>query len=129
MKSKVLVIDIETSPILGSVWGLWQQNLSLEMIKDDWYILSFAAKWLGEKEIIYRDCRETLENDKLLMTEIHALLSQADYVIAHNGDKFDIKKINARLIMNGFPPPSPYKTIDTLKIAKKQFAFTSNKLQ
>jgi hypothetical protein len=127
--SKVLIIDIETAPILASVWKLWDNNVGLNMIKEDWYIMSFASKWMGSDAVLYEDCRENIEDDKLLLTKLHMLLSEADFVVAHNGDKFDIKKINARLILNGFPPPSPYKTIDTLKIAKKHFAFTSNKLE
>jgi hypothetical protein len=44
-------------------------------------------------------------------------MDEADIICAHNGDAFDIKKINSRLITNGFKPPSPFKTIDTLKAA------------
>ena len=47
---------------------------------------------------------------------------------AHNGDKFDIKMANSFFIKYGLTPPSPYKSIDTLKIAKKIFRFNSNKL-
>ena len=126
---KILILDIETAPILAAVWKLWDNNVGLNMIQEDWFIMSFAAKWMGADDVIYEDCRDTYEDDKLLLTKLHMLLSEADVVVAHNGDKFDIKKINARLIMNGFPPPAPYKTIDTLKIAKKHFAFTSNKLE
>lgn len=128
-KSKVLFIDIETAPLIGAVWKLWDNNLSLDMIKEDWFIMSYCAKWLGEDDVIYNDCREEIENDAILLADLHMLMSEADFIIAHNGDKFDIKKINARLIMQGYPPPSPYKTIDTLKMAKKSFAFTSNKLE
>jgi hypothetical protein len=126
----ILFIDIETSPIFGAVWKMWDNNLSLDMIKDDWYILSYCAKWAGEnKTILYNDCRHTLEDDYDLLTELWTLLNTADVIIGHNLDKFDIKKINARFILNGFTPPSPYVTIDTLKMAKKTFNFTSNKLE
>lgn len=126
--SKILIIDIETSPIMGKVWSLWKQNVSLDQIEDDWYIMSYSAKWLGEKDVIYNDCRNDIGNDWTLLRELHKLLDEADIVIAHNGDKFDIPKINARFILNGFKPPAPYKTIDTVKVAKKHFNFTSNKL-
>jgi isocitrate dehydrogenase kinase/phosphatase len=126
---KILILDVETAPILAAVWKLWDNSVGLNMIQEDWFIMSFAAKWMGSDDVIYRDCRKSYEDDRQLLVELHMLLSEADFVVAHNGDKFDIKKINARLIMNGFPPPAPYKTIDTLKIAKKHFAFTSNKLE
>jgi uncharacterized protein YprB with RNaseH-like and TPR domain len=126
--TKMLFIDIETAPILGHVWSLWKQNVGLNQIKEDWYIMSFCAKWAGEDEIIYEDGRDTPEDDYSMLLTLHKLLDQADYVVAHNGDRFDIKKIKARMILNGISPPSPFKSIDTLKIVKKEFAFTSNKL-
>jgi DNA polymerase elongation subunit (family B) len=125
---KTLILDIETSPIMGKVWSLWEQNLSLDQIENDWFIMSYAAKWLDGEDIYYNDCRENIGEDFELLSDLHGLLSEADIVVAHNGDKFDIPKINARLLLNGLPPPSPYKTIDTLKMAKRTFKFTSNKL-
>lgn len=126
--AKILTLDIETSPIMGKVWSLWKQNVSLDQIEEDWYIMSFAAKWLGTDYVMYKDCRRSIGDDKKLLASLWELLDAADIVIAHNGDKFDIPKINARFILNGFEPPSPYKTIDTVKVAKKTFNFTSNKL-
>lgn len=126
--NKVLILDIETSPIMAKVWSLWKQNVSLDQIEDDWFIMAYCAKWLGEDTCYYSDCRENIGKDLYLLAELHELLDEADIVVAHNGDKFDIPKINARFLMNGFMPPSPYKTIDTVKVAKKTFGFTSNKL-
>lgn len=125
---KILIIDIETSPIMGKVWSLWKQNVSLDQIEQDWFIMSYAAKWAGEDKVIYQDCREDVGNDLDMLRSIHELLSEADFVVAHNGIKFDIPKINARMILNGLPPPAPYKLLDTLAIAKRTFGFTSNKL-
>lgn len=130
---KVLVLDIETAPIMGYVWGLWDNNLGLNQIKSDWHILSWSAKWLGEPaaKIMYMDQRreKDLENDKRILGGIWALLDAADVVVTHNGVKFDQKKLNARFILNGMQAPSSYRSIDTLVIAKKHFAFTSNKLE
>jgi len=129
---RVLIFDIETSPIIGAVWGLWQQNLSLDMIESEWFILSFAAKWLGDSEdkVMYDDMRGMVntEDDRHLLDQLWKLLDEADIVITQNGKKFDVKKVNARFVMNGYKPPKPYKHIDTLQIAKSQFGFTSNKL-
>lgn len=128
---KILFLDIETAPILAYVWALWDQNIGLNMIENDWYILSWAAKWEHQKRVIYKDqsrCK-VMENDKQLMVELWDLLDEADIVVTQNGVKFDHKKINARMIFHDLKPPSPYKTIDTLLIAKRKFAFTSNKLE
>lgn len=129
--AKILTFDIETAPILAYVWGLWKNNVGLNQINEDWYVLSFSAKWLHQKRIIYKDQAKAkvIENDKALLLHIHALLDEADIVIAHNGRRFDVKKLNARFIKHGLPPPSPYEIVDTLDIAKASFAFTSNKLE
>jgi len=129
---KVLIFDIETAPMLAYVWGLWDQNVGLNMIKEEWYVMSFAAKWLGDpaSKVMYCDQEhiKPQKNDKKLLQEIWDLLDEADIVITQNGIKFDQKKLNARFIMQGLKPTSSYRHIDTLRIAKRHFAFTSNKL-
>lgn len=128
---RILVYDIETAPIKAFVWSIWQQGVGLNQIDSDWYIMSFAAKWLGEDEIFYFDQSGVAnpENDYLLLEELWKLLNEADIVIGQNIRKFDTKKVNARFILNGLPKPSVYRQIDTLEIAKQQFGFTSNKLE
>jgi DNA polymerase elongation subunit (family B) len=128
---RILSIDIETAPVMGFVWGLWNNNVGLNQIAKDWYILSYSAKWMGSDEVIYRDQRFAVdvEDDLDIIQDIWALLDEADIIIAHNGRRFDNRKIRARMILNGMSPPSSYRQIDTLEIAKRQFAFTSNKLE
>jgi hypothetical protein len=132
-KPKALLVDIETAPILGYVWGLWENNVALNQIKSDWHLLSWAAKWLGEpaSKIRYEDQRnaKNIEDDSKLLKGIWKLVDEADILITQNGKQFDAKKLNARFILNGFKPPSPVKHIDTKIIAKKHFGFTSNKLE
>jgi DNA polymerase elongation subunit (family B) len=130
-KPKVLIYDIETAPILGYVWSLWENNLALNQIEKDWHLLSWSAKWLGSKEVMYMDQRnvKNIENDKKLLEGIWKLLDDADVVITQNGKSFDEKKLNARFLLNGMSPPSPSKHIDTLRIAKRKFAMTSTKLE
>jgi hypothetical protein len=131
-KTKILLFDIETSPLVSYTWGLWEQNVI--KVKEEWYMMSFAAKWLGQKNTqayslpdfpLYK---KDPKNDRELVKKLWDLLDEADIVIAHHGDPFDVKKTNARFAVHGFPPPSPYKTIDTKKVAKKYFKFESNKL-
>ncbi len=132
-KLRILVIDIETSPLITYTWGLFDQNISLGQVKEDWHILSFAAKILNEpkSKVIYMDQRKnkTITDDKQMLQKIWELLDSCDVLIGQNSKKFDTKKINAKLIENGFPPYSPIRQIDTLVLAKKYFAFTSNKLE
>lgn len=129
--AKILTIDVETAPLLGNVWSLWNNNVGLNQLERDWYLLSFAAKWFHEDEVIYEDKSDSwnTEDDTDMLKSIWKLLDEADIVVTQNGIKFDQKKINARFIMNGMKPPSHYRSIDTCQIAKRHFGFTSNKLE
>lgn len=131
MSKKILFLDIETAPILGYVWGLFDQNIGLNQIHTDWHILSWAARWKDSDKMMYMDQRKAkdLENEKVILEGIWKLLDEADIVIGHNSRRFDVKKLNARFIAHGMEPPSTYRQIDTLSIARKYFAMTSNKLE
>ncbi len=131
-KPKIGLIDIETSPLEVYAWDLWERNTGLEQIKTEWSILSYAAKWIDSDKIIYEDTSgrgpKKVRDDSRLLVGIRDFLDEADIVIAQNGKKFDVKKINARMVMKGILPYSPIRIIDTYEVAKKHFGFTSNKL-
>lgn len=130
---KILLFDIETSPMQAYTWSLWDQRIGLNQIVEDWTVLSWAAKWLGDdpSKVEYMDTskEKDVRNDKKVLEGIHKLLDEADYVVGHNSDSFDCRKLNARFILNGMNPPSSYKRLDTKKLAKKHFKLTSNKLE
>ena len=130
--ARVLVLDIETAPLRCYTWGIWQQNIApLDQIITDWFILCWSAKWLfGEKIISAKLTKEELasEDDTRILKKMWQLLEQADIVITHNGDRFDLPKINTRMLINGLKPTMPYQSIDTCKALKRKFSFTSNKL-
>lgn len=129
---KILIMDIETSPIIGYTWGMWEQNVI--DIKQDWHMLCFVAKWYGEKKTIscslpdFKAFKKDPTDDLGVVTKLWELFDEADVVVAHNGDQFDIKKARARFVINGLTPPSSFLQIDTKKVAKRYFNFTSNKL-
>lgn len=127
-KPKILVLDIETAPLRVYTWSLWDERVGVNQIDEEWSILAVCAKWVG-KAPMYRDTRKKPRDDKALLRWVHGLLDAADIVVTQNGQSFDIKKINARLIAEGFGPYSPIRQIDTKLVAKKHFAFTSNRLE
>lgn len=96
--------------------------------------MAFAYKWHDEKRIYVRGLCDMKgytrggRKEKALLKEVWALLNAADIVIAHNGDRFDILVANMGFLRHGFQPPTPFDTIDTLKIARNRFKFPSNKL-
>lgn len=126
MKPLICFLDIENAPNITYTWGFYEQNV-IKVIKP-WHLLSCAYKWQGGKCQVIANDRGDPTNDLKLCTQIRTLLDQADVVIAQNGDAFDIPKINTRLLVHKLSPPSPYRTIDTLKVARSTFAFSSNKL-
>ncbi len=132
--ARILLFDIENAPSESYIWALWKEVTSTAFIKDDWYVMSWSAQWLGDDEITtkalpdYDLYQKEPKNDSVLLQELWSLLDEADILVAHNGKSFDRRKVNARFAIHGILPPSPYKVVDTLLEARKNFMFTSNKL-
>jgi hypothetical protein len=128
----VLIYDIETAPATVFVWSQWQTNVIAT--ERDWYLLSFAFKWLGQAKTFFvsivQDPAFTPDttNDLFVAERLAALYERADVVVAHNGDRFDQRKANARFLFHGIDPPAPYQQVDTLKEARRNFANYSNSL-
>ena len=126
---KVLIFDVETLPMIAYVWGVWQEDIPQPRIIKDWCILSWSAKWLHDDKIMsdVLTKREALtRNDERIIENFWLLLDEADVVIAHNGKRFDIKKINTRLWKHKLKKPSSYKVIDTLSAVKSVFSLNHN---
>lgn len=123
---KILILDIETAPKIAYVWRFFKENVGADQVLKHGHIMSFAAKWLGDDKIVYMENRK--EDDRRIIGALVNLLSDADIVVAHNGVKFDFAQISGRALVHGFAPPSPYKVVDTLKVARFKFGFASNSL-
>jgi hypothetical protein len=132
-KPRIALYDCENAPSLGYFWGRLYET-DIIKVEHPWYMLSYSFKWLGEKKVYtkalcdYPLYKSNLENDFYLIRDLHKLFDEADILIAHNGDRFDVRKVNARFLRYGMKPPSTYKTIDTLKVARSKFLLESNKL-
>ena len=130
---KILVFDIETAPLEASIFqkSIYGKFISNDQILSDWYMLTWSAKWLFEDNVISNRLtgKESVnEDDSRIVKGLWDLLNQSDITVAHNGDRFDTPNMNTRFIVNNLPPTIPYRTIDTLKVAKRQFGFTHNGL-
>ena len=120
---KTLYFDIETTLAKSYHWGQWQQNLSVKQQIQESHMLSHAWAW-GDGEVFSSVLtpEEVLnQDDERIVYEIWSLLDNCDVVVAHNGKRFDVKKVNGYFLKYGLPKPSSYKVIDTLEIAKKHF--------
>lgn len=131
MTAKILYFDIETAPNVGYTWGMWEQNV-IEFT-EEWKMLCFCYMWEHEGKVHkvapdYTAKGWKYQDDLAVVKELWKLLDEADIVIAHNGDRFDIRKANARFVQLGLGAPTPYVSIDTKKLASRYFMFNSNSL-
>lgn len=132
-QAKVLVYDIETSPCIAYHWRRWKENIAEGQVIQNSYVLTWSAKWLGDDKVFsdsvhLHHSNYGVPDDFPVVQSLWKLLDEADIIIHHNGDNFDLPTMNSRFVYWGFQPPHPSKSIDTLKIAKKQFRFPSNAL-
>ena len=123
---KVLTLDIETSPIKGYVWGLWQQNLMIDRIIEPTRMLTWAAKWEHE-DYVYLGS-ESFQSHEDMVLEIYDLVNEADAIVGFNSQSFDMKHLNREFVELDLPIPTKYKNIDLLRTVKTNFNFPSNKL-
>jgi RNase P subunit RPR2 len=130
---RILVLDIETSPCQAFIFStqVWKATITPDKMISDWFMLSWSAKWLEEGEVFSDRLsgEEAIdEDDERITLSLWNVIQKSDIVICHNALGFDIPNIKTRFIIHGFPPPSNFKVIDTLQIAKKEFGFTYNNL-
>lgn len=120
---RILYLDIESAPTLAYTWSLFPKYIHIGDITEPGYTMCWAAKWEGERKVIYRN-----HGDKDFLDLIHSLLDEADAVVHYNGTRFDMPTLNREFVLAGLPPPSHYHQVDLLKTVRKQFRFQSNKL-
>ena len=130
--AKVLFLDIENAPNLGYVWGKYEQTVV--KYEHESFMLAVAWRWEHQKRTYVKSlpdfdtyAKDRYDDTELVMFTL-GLLDEADIVIGHNVARFDIRKINAYAVTAGLQPPSPYRVVDTLKVARKHFMFNDNKL-
>jgi hypothetical protein len=128
---KVLLIDIETTPLQVHCWGTWKQRIGYEQVINDWFMLSYACKWLFDSKMyssVLTPKEALAKDDSRIAKELWKLFDQADIIIGHNIYGFDLPRAQTRFLLNKLAPPSPFRVIDTLKVAQQNFRFASNKL-
>ena len=123
---KILILDIETRPNLAYVWGLWDQIVGLNQIVDVGSVISFAAKWYEQKNVMFHS--DFHDGHEEMVKRAWELIDEADAVVHFNGKAFDMKHLQREFLLNGLPPASPHKDIDLLTTVRSRFKFPSNKL-
>jgi len=127
-KRRRLYFDLECSPNIGFFWTAgYKLNISTESIIKERAIICICYKWEDEEEThaVYWDSKQ---NDKKLLQEFIKVANEANELVGHNGDKFDLAWIRTRCLFHRIEMFPNYVTIDTLKVARSKFKFNSNKL-
>lgn len=123
---RTLFIDIETRPALAYVWRLHKENIGVEQIVEPTGLMCFAAKWKGDRNVIFRSVWE--DGKAAAVREAHRLLDSADAVVHYYGSAFDVPMLNAEFIKQGLGPPAPFHQIDLKKAVDRIMLTTSTKL-
>jgi hypothetical protein len=127
-KQKVLIYDLETSYNIVSTWRVGNKvSLPHYSIIRERAIICVSYKWLGEDEV-YNLAWDSNQCDKTLLEEFIKIMNEADIIVAHNGDRFDLKWVKTRALKHGLEMLPYYTQVDTKWLASKHFYFNSNKL-
>lgn len=127
--------DLETSHNLVASFTLRPEYINYENIIKERSIICASWKFMGEDEIYsvsvtddIKAFRKDRHNDKKVLLKLKKAIESADALVAHNGDRFDLKYFNTRLLYHNIDPIDKPLTIDTLKVARRNFNFNSNRL-
>lgn len=127
-KRRRLFFDIETSPNIGLFWEAgFKKNIDYSNIIKERAIICICYKWEDEREV-HSLTWDKKQDDKKMLEAFIKVADQANELIGHNGDKFDLAWIRTRCLFHKIDMLPKYITIDTLKIARSKFRFNSNRL-
>jgi hypothetical protein len=128
--AKVLLFDIETTPMKSWHWRMHDENIAPKQVIEFSRVLCYAAKWLGRDAVAFErtNYRAGAKSDRQACRDLWKLFDEADVVVAHNGKAFDTDTLRARWMFYGLQPPAPFKVFDTLRAARGYFRFPSNSL-
>lgn len=132
-KPRIVSFDLEVSPALGYFYPpTWETGILKTVHRQK--LMSFAWQVVGEKKITAMNLsqmpnyKKNPQDDKLLVMELHKVMSNADILLGQNSDQFDVRMARYFFLLNGLEPLAPTKYLDTKKIAKRYFKFLNNTL-
>lgn len=127
-KIKRIFWDIETSPNIGLFWRAgYDQNILHDSIIKERKIITIAWKEAGVNKVNVLTWDKE-QDDRSMLKKFLVVANEADELIAHYGDRFDLPWMKTRCLIHGLEPLPPYKTVDTKAWASKHYYFNSNKL-
>lgn len=124
---KRLFFDIETTYYNAIVWDCGKQYVNWKQLRDKKKIICISYKWQYEDRVHSLEWTKD-QDDKAMIKKFIKVMGDADEIIGHNGDGFDIKELRTRCLDLGLLMFPTYRTLDTLKKARQYFRFPSNAL-
>lgn len=133
---KVLYFDIENTPIVARTWSLYQDSIDPKEIVSPSTMISWAAQERlpdGRTRPVVSDVvtpeEASARDDSRIVESLANKVRSADIVIGHNIDRHDLPILRKRLLVHDLEPlPAGLRSIDTLKLARRDFKFESNSL-
>jgi hypothetical protein len=123
-----LFIDIETSPNLVMSWRVgYKIKIDYSNIIRERQIICICWKFENEKTIKFLTWDKD-QDDKKMVEMIVPVLDQADEIVGQNIERFDIRWIRTRAVFHHIVTNSHWKIVDTLKFARRNMYFNSNRL-
>ncbi|MBB3752501.1 hypothetical protein FHT44_005013 [Mycolicibacterium sp. BK634] len=119
-----MTIDIETQRAITETWDLWPKYIPIDNVIIPKRILCFAAKWHDDDEVQFYSAWDDNDQESYdaMIRAAWELLDQAQVVVGWNSTRFDIQHFNAAFGRLELGPPSPFRSLDLMKVAKKNFA-------
>jgi DNA polymerase elongation subunit (family B) len=132
---RISFFDIESSHNLVATFSLFKPIIPHGAILKERHIICASWKYAGCKTVHSvsllddpKRFKRDRSDDFIVIKAIHEMLSNTDILVAHNGDRFDLRYFNTRALYHGLPPIGKITTVDTLKVARRYFNFNSNRL-
>ena len=134
---KILIFDIEVSPLLSWNWGRYKQNAI--KVEQECQLLSYAYMTItldGTNSILDGNINDvkctTLEDcnyiEKDLVKGLWELFNESQVIIGFNNKRYDDKQVYKWFMKYNLNPPVPIKEIDLFKEWKKVATLSSNSL-
>ncbi len=124
--ARIFIYDLEVSPTLGYTYGLWDTRVI--KVEKRPFIMSVSWRWYGENKTHHEGGATDEESEIAIVDTLWSLFNEADIVVAHNANRFDNRVATGAFLRNGIHPPKPYRTVDTLRVARSVAKFDSNSL-
>jgi len=128
MERKRLFLDIETAPNLGLFWRAGRDlTIDYGNIVKERAIICACWSWSGRYPI-HSETWNKSQNDRRVVEALAKAVNDADEVVTHNGNRFDLKWLRGRCLYYSIPLVPNIVSIDTCQLARKYFDLNSYRL-